>query len=107
MDPYREANFHGPEPVREEHPGCYSTPDAPIASVEHVWLHTVSDLVNALARAGLRITAFDEYPFLGWRFFPWMERGADGWWRLPEDLRLPLGRGSLPLMFSMKATAPA
>jgi len=97
--------FHGPEPVREEKAGCYSTPEAPITSVEHVWLHTVSDLINALVRAGLRITAFDEYPFMGWRFFPWMERGADGWWHLPEDARLPLGRGSLPLMFSLKATA--
>jgi hypothetical protein len=56
-------------------------------------------------RAGLRITAFDEYPFMGWRFFPWMERGADSWWRLPEDPRLPLGR--LPLMFSLKAIGPA
>ena len=38
--------FHGPEPVRDEHPGCYSTPDAPMASVEHVWLHTLSDLIT-------------------------------------------------------------
>jgi SAM-dependent methyltransferase len=99
--------FHGPEPIREEYPGCYSTPDAPITSVEHVWLHTASDLINALARAGLRIEAFEEYPFMAWRFFPWMEQGADGWWRLPDDPRLPQGRGSLPLMFSLKATAPA
>ena len=77
------------------------------ATFEHVWLHTISDLINALAGAGLRITAFDEYPFMGWRFFPWMEQGADGWWRLPEDPRLPQGRGSLPLMFSLKATAQA
>jgi len=96
--------FHGPEPFRYEHPGCFSTPDAPITSVEHVWLHTLSDVIGALARAGLRITAFEEYPFLAWRFFPWMEQGPDGWWRLPEDPRLPLGRGSLPLMFSLKAT---
>ena len=99
--------FHGPEPIREEKAGCYSTPDAPITSVEHIWLHTVSDLINALARAGLRIEAFEEYPFMAWRFFPWMEQGADGWWRLPDDPRLPQGRGSLPLMFSLKATAPA
>ena len=99
--------FHGPEPIREEYPGCYSTPEEPITSVEHIWLHTVSDLINALARAGLRIEAFEEYPFLAWRFFPWMERGADGWWRLPDDPRLPQGRGSLPLMFSLKATGPA
>ena len=29
-----------------------NTPDAPITSVEHVWPHTVSDIINALARAG-------------------------------------------------------
>jgi len=89
--------FHGREPIREEHPGCYSTPDAPITSVEHIWLHTVSDLINALARAGLRIETFDEYPFLGWRFFPWMERDADGWWRLPERPE------RVPLMYSIRA----
>ena len=96
--------FHDPEPVREEHTGCYSAPDAPIRSVEHVWLHKISDVVGALLRAGLRIGAFDEYPFLGWAFFPWMEQGADGWWHLPEPPALPLGRGSLPLMFSLRAS---
>ena len=98
--------FHGPEPVREEHRGCYSVPDAPITSVEHVWLHRLSDIIGSLARAGLRIESFEEYPYLSWPFFPWMERGADGWWRLPEDPRLPQGRGSLPLMFALKASGP-
>src|SRR5262245_35763484 len=27
--------FHGPEPIREEHTGCYAAPDAPFTSVEH------------------------------------------------------------------------
>lgn len=103
----RYPYFHGPEPVREEYRGCYSAPGAPITSVEHVWLHTLSDLIGALARAGLRIESFEEYPFLGWPFFPWMEQGADGWWRLPEDPRLPQGPGSLPLMFSLRARGPA
>ena len=97
--------FHGPEPIREEHDGCYAEPDAPIKSVEHVWLHKMSDVLGALLRAGLRIESFDECPFLSWRFFPWMEHGADGWWHLPEGL--PLGRGSLPLMFSLKAVEDA
>jgi SAM-dependent methyltransferase len=96
--------FHGPEPIREEHDGCYSSPDAPIRSVEHAWLHTMSDVIGALLRAGLRIDSFEEYPFLGWAFFPWMERRPDGWWHLPEHEGLPLGHGSLPLMFSLKAT---
>lgn len=96
--------FHGPEPIREEHHGCYASPDAPITSVEHVWLHTLSDIIGSLIRAGLRVESFEEYPFLPWRFFPWMEQDADGWWRLPEHDRVPHGRRSLPLMFSLKAT---
>jgi SAM-dependent methyltransferase len=96
--------FHGREPIREEHPGCYAVPDAPIASVEHVWLHTISDIIGGLARAGLRIESFEEYPYLSWRFFPWMEQGPDGWWRLPVHEGVPLGPGSLPLMFSLRAT---
>lgn len=96
--------FHGSEPVRDEHPGCYSTPDAPIKSVEHFWLHPLSAIIGALLRAGLRIESFEEYPFLSWKFFPWMEQGADGWCRLPADARLAQGPGSLPLMFSLKAT---
>ena len=96
--------FHGPEPFKEEHGGCYAAPDAPIKSVEHFWLHKMSDIIGALLRAGLRIESFEEYPFLSWKFFPWLERRADGWWHLPEHPGLPLGSGSLPLMFSLKAT---
>jgi SAM-dependent methyltransferase len=99
--------FHGPEPFKEEHGGCYAAPDAPIKSVEHFWLHKMSDIIGALLRAGLRIESFEEYPFLSWKFFPWMERRADGWWHLPEHADLPLGSGSLPLMFSLKATKDA
>ena len=99
--------FHGPEPFSDEHDGCYAAPDAPIKSVEHFWLHTMSDIIGALLRAGLRIESFAEYPFLAWKFFPWMEQGADGWWHLPEHEGLPLGPGSLPLMFSLKASRNA
>ena len=99
--------FHGVEPIREEHGGCYAEPEAPITSVEHVWLHTMSDVIGSLVRTGLRIESFEEYPFLSWRFFPWMERRGDGWWHLPEHEGVPLGRGSLPLMFSLKASRDA
>lgn len=92
--------FHGPEPFREEMDGCYAAPDALIRSVQHVWLHKLSDIIGSLVRAGLWIESFEEYPVLGWRFLPWMERRADGWWHLPDT------EGSLPLMFSLKATKP-
>jgi len=97
--------FHGPEPIREEHAGCYTSPDAPIQSVEHVWLHTLSEIIGSLVRAGLHIESFEEYPFVSWQFFPWMVQGPDGWWRLPDHAGLPTGPDSLPLMFSLKARA--
>jgi SAM-dependent methyltransferase len=92
--------FHGPEPLREEEEGSYAAPDAPIHSVSYVWLHRLADIINALARAGLRVEAFEEYPFVGWRMLPWMEERADGSWQLPG------GRGDIPLMFSLVALKP-
>ena len=99
--------FHGPEPMREETTGCYAAQGAGFTSVQHVWLHQVSDVIGSLIRAGLTIESFDEYPFMAWRFFPWMERGGDGWWRLPAHPDVPTGPGSLPLMFSLKASRPS
>ncbi len=93
--------FHGPEPLREERQGSYAAPDAPIHSVEHTWLHTLADVIGALLRAGLRIEAFAEYPYMAWAMFPWMELREDGAWQLPG------GAGSLPLMFSLTASSPA
>lgn len=93
----RYPYFAGPEPVREEYPGCYAVPDAPILSVEHAWLHTLGDIIGSLIRAGLRIESFEEYPFMRWRFFPWMVR-RDRSWQLPGD------RKDLPLMFSLRAS---
>jgi len=89
--------FNGPEPIVEEMEGSYAAPDAPLHSVQHIWLHTLADIIGALLRAGLRIMTFAEYPFVGWKMFPWMEQRADGCWQLPG------GRGDLPLMFSLSA----
>jgi SAM-dependent methyltransferase len=92
--------FHGPEPIRCERVGSYAVPDAPMRSVEHVWLHTMGDILGSLIRAGLRIEAFSEYPYLTWALFPWMERRPDGMWQVPAAV----GSRSLPLMFSLTAS---
>ena len=96
----RESYFRGPEPLREEGQGSYAVPEAPVRSVSYVWLHRLADIIGSLLRAGLRVTSFDEYPFMAWAFFPWMERRADGMWQLPS------GQGDIPLMFSLRAIKP-
>jgi hypothetical protein len=86
--------------LREEEQGSYAVPEAPIRGVSYVWLHRLADIIGSLLRAGLRLTAFEEYPFMAWPCFPWMERRADGMWQLPS------GKGGIPLMFSLRAVKP-
>ncbi len=89
------------EPLRQERVGSYAAPDSPIRSVCYEWPHPISEIVGSLIRAGLRLTSFEEYPFVGWAMYPWMERRPDGSWQLPHS------RDSIPLMFSLTATLDA
>ena len=41
-----------------------------------LWVHPLSDVVGAVLRAGLRLESFEEYPYLGWAMFPWMDLPA-------------------------------
>ena len=94
----RYPYFHTPEPGRFETQGSYADRDADYHSVEYYWTHSVSDIVNSLIAAGLRIDSFREYSKLSWKMYPFMELDAEGWWHLPT--RFP----ELPLMFSLRAT---
>mgnify|MGYP005833105633 CR=1 FL=1 len=96
----RYPYFHRPEPIRFEVQGSYADPEARVEhNVEYGWWHSMGEIVNALAGAGLRILELNEYPFIGWAMFPgMMEQGEDGLWRLKAD------KGDLPLTFALKAT---
>ena len=69
-----------------------------ISSPSYEWQHSVAEILNALLAVGLRIEFFHEFPVSGFRRFPCMTRGADGWWRLPEY------NDSIPQLFSLRAT---
>ncbi len=66
--------------------------------VQYNWQHSVSDILNALIGAGLRIEFVREFPYAAWKMFPFMRRGRDGWWRLTK------GHGYIPLMMSVRAS---
>lgn len=92
--------FKPGEPLRIERRGSYAVPDADFNSIMYEWVHPLSDVVSALLRAGLRLETFEEYPYVGWAMFPWMEARPDGTWEFPA------GTVSLPLMFSLTASKP-
>lgn len=90
--------FHTATPGHSEVKGSYADRDANYRNVEYYWTHSMSDILNSLIEAGLRIDALREYSKLAWRMYPFMEMDDEGWWHLPA--RFP----ELPLMFSLRAT---
>ena len=90
--------FHREQPMEFLEKGCYADPKADIETTAYYWVHSIADIIGSLLRAGLTLQAFEEYPFMEWANFPWMEQNQDGSWMLPDD------DVEIPLMFSLKAT---
>ncbi len=89
--------FQGPEPLKFEPDGDYADPTFIANHPSYEWIHSLSSIINALIQAGLRLEFLHEFDTCGWQFFPFMQQGADGLWRLPE------GYIPLPMTFSLKA----
>ena len=90
--------FHRDEPTMWDDPyPDYSDPTYIKVNPSYEWLWTISDIINSLISAGLKIEFFNEYPLEFCKALPDMVRGDDGWWHLPgyED--------KLPLIFTLKA----
>lgn len=63
------------------------------------WPHPLSEIVNALLGAGLRLRLLDEGRTLPWRFSPRMEDTGDGSWAWPDA-----DRDRVPTTFTIVAT---
>ena len=69
-----------------------------IETPTYQWQHSLSDIVCSLIDEGLSIEFLHEFPFTCYQAHPVMERGEDGWWRLPRH------NESFPQMFSIRMT---
>ncbi len=79
--------------------GSYSDPVTKIEPCqEYEWAHGVGEVITALIDAGLRLDFFHEFPYACFADLPFMEKGEDGYWRLPG------GAETIPLTYSIKAT---
>ena len=95
---FRYPYFHGGQVVTEISEGSYADRSADIRLPAHSWDHSIGEIITALASVGLRIAFLHEYPFNLIRWFPFMERGADGYWRLTKHDKM------IPMLYSLKAT---
>lgn len=92
----RYSYFHSPEPMKWEPGGDYADPDVVVNHYHYEWTHSLGDVVNALIGAGLRIEFLHEFPVVFFKWFHFMERDDEGWWRTKGN--------KIPLIFTLKAT---
>src|SRR5262245_7566819 len=58
-----------PSPLRCEVRGNYADSNAEYQGVEYNWVHSLSDILNALLSAGLRLEFFHEFPYTSYQMF--------------------------------------
>ena len=87
--------------IREVYDGTYATRIKMRHRVSYGWIHTVSEVLNALIRAGLGIDLVREYPYTYWRRFPSLKLNRDGCWHPTR------GDTKVPLMWLVTASKPA
>jgi SAM-dependent methyltransferase len=94
----KNSYFHAPEWLDQEPGNDYADNTYAVKSNESEWVHPLSEIINSLINAGLKIDFFHEHPMLFFKCFPGMVQDKDGYWRLEGD--------KLPQTFSIKASKP-
>ncbi len=85
--------------MREFPPGPdYSDRSVRLSNGSHEWMYRTGEVVSALIDAGLRIEFLHEHPASCFQMFPFMEKDADGSWRIKGD--------PIPQLFSVRASKP-
>jgi SAM-dependent methyltransferase len=93
----RDKYFSTEEPARYEVKGSYAEPNVEFHHLSYEWYHSLSDIINVIIEAGLRIEFVHEYPFSICGDRPFLQKGKDGLWRHRDN------NINIPMMFSMKA----
>ncbi len=88
--------FPQKEPIKWEPEGDYAEPDFIAPHGTYEWTHPLSEIINALIQAGLKIEFVHEFPVSFYKALPFMVKNKNREWRLKGD--------PIPLTFSIKAT---
>lgn len=93
-------SYENREVIVTENQGTYTDRNAAISGKEYSWNHSISEVLNALVDAGLRLTRFNEYMFSPYPCFRNTVETAPGQWEIRGM------EGKLPMMYSVMAVKP-
>lgn len=89
--------YENREVIVTENEGTYTDRNAAIKAKEYGWNHSISEILNALIRAGLKITLFNEYMYSPYPCFRNTVEFEKGHWHI-------IGlEGKIPMVYSIKA----
>jgi SAM-dependent methyltransferase len=96
--------FHDPAGLRlEDDGGSYADLEAStVHNATHEWAHPISEVIDAVLGAGLRLELFNEHDFTLFARWPHLELDPDAP-EAGEIYRQPAGSPRLPLMYSLRA----
>ncbi len=95
---FKYSYFNTGEPIEEEKTGTYADRDADLKDKEYGWNHSISDILNALIKAGLTINFFNEHRESPYECFSNMVKAGEGAYQIAgmED--------KIPMLYSIKAS---
>ena len=98
---FKHRYFHRDKPTLwdGDNPDYADTDYVP-GNASYEWDWTVSDIVNALLKAGLQIELLNEYEKLFFKLYPSMTTDDGRWFTLPDYA------GKLPLLLTLRARKP-
>ncbi len=94
--PIMKYGYMQDEVIYEEYEGTYANTDSTMISKEYGWNHGLSEVINALTKAGLRIDYLNEYDESPYNVLPDLEQTKSGMHATKDKL--------YPLIFEIKAT---
>ncbi|OZV69167.1 class I SAM-dependent methyltransferase [Winogradskyella aurantia] len=94
--PEMKYHYSQEEVIYSEYQGTYANKTSKMKSKEYGWNHGLSEVVNALIEAGLKINYLNEYDESPYDVFPGLEKTKSGMYKMKEQL--------FPMLFEIKAT---
>jgi len=93
--PKLEYGYMQKEAIYEEYEGTYANSNSDMISKEYGWNHSLSEVINSLINAGLKIELFKEHNASPYNIFPNLVKNKEGMFEIPNK--------RYPLIFEVKA----